>query len=698
MHNTQAQKQADNEAHTLLQSGPRNRQIELMNAARSGASLDPAKLTAQIYENMSAAHDRWTSMDRVEAAIHASDLSQLPALYGSHDRLGIFRQGLATGKALMEDSLAYGHGHFNSSTQRYTLINGSPFGLHPAMFIPTLKLQASAEQLRYWLPLAESGKIIGTYCQTEIGHGTFVRGLETTATFDPATDEFVIHSPTVSSTKYWPGGLGFSCSHAIVMAQLIVGGKDHGVHPFMVQLRSLTDYTPLVGIELGDIGLKMGYNATDNGYAVFTHVRIPRTHMMMRNSQLSRDGTYTKAPHSKLAYSTMVYTRKLICQTAAFQLAQAATIAIRYSVVREQGFMNSALSKNKEVSLMSYQSQRYRLLTSMARAFAILFASQACDAMYKDLAARQAQGDHSTLPYGHITTAALKAFATQTAADGAEDARKCCGGHGFSVLSGLPEIVSTVTPCATLEGENYVMYQQTARYLIKAAASVRARHPVDEPMRYLQMGLDDAAPPRSCSRNFSDPSIQYAVFRHRATRMIFECEQLLRDSQSRDGLSHDEAWNLHMLTLIAAAHAHIELFVLQSFMHKVDGITDPTTHRVVKNLCDLFALVAIESPMSIGSIGFMEDGHVVGAELRSIRALVNRALDELSPEAIALTDSWNFSDESLQSALGRKDGNVYETLLNWTRQLPINQDADKQGGMLKDEFTTYIKPIIRGKL
>jgi acyl-CoA oxidase len=27
-------------------------------------------------------------------------------------------------------------------------------------------------------------QIIGTYAQTELGHGTFVRGLETTATYD----------------------------------------------------------------------------------------------------------------------------------------------------------------------------------------------------------------------------------------------------------------------------------------------------------------------------------------------------------------------------------------------------------------------------------------------------------------------------------------------------------------------------------
>ena len=42
--------------------------------------------------------------------------------------------------------------------------------------------------------------------QTELGHGTFIRGLETTATYDPETEEFVLHSPTLSSYKWWAGG------------------------------------------------------------------------------------------------------------------------------------------------------------------------------------------------------------------------------------------------------------------------------------------------------------------------------------------------------------------------------------------------------------------------------------------------------------------------------------------------------------
>ena len=66
--------------------------------------------------------------------------------------------------------------------------------------------QGSEEQQAYWLPKAMSLEIIGTYAQTELGHGTFVRGLETTATYDEQSQEFVIHSPELTSTKWWPGG------------------------------------------------------------------------------------------------------------------------------------------------------------------------------------------------------------------------------------------------------------------------------------------------------------------------------------------------------------------------------------------------------------------------------------------------------------------------------------------------------------
>ena len=87
------------------------------------------------------------------------------------------------------------------------------------------------------MPLIENVDIIGCYAQTELGHGSNVAGLETTATFDRERDEFVIHTPSITATKYWPGDMGMFSSHAVVFARLIIDENDYGVQPFMVQLR-----------------------------------------------------------------------------------------------------------------------------------------------------------------------------------------------------------------------------------------------------------------------------------------------------------------------------------------------------------------------------------------------------------------------------------------------------------------------------
>jgi hypothetical protein len=56
----------------------------------------------------------------------------------------------------------------------------------------------------------------------------------------------------------------------------------------------------------------MSYNGTDNGYAIFNQVRIPRTNLLMRHSQVSRDGTYTAVPlREKLVYGGMLNGRSI---------------------------------------------------------------------------------------------------------------------------------------------------------------------------------------------------------------------------------------------------------------------------------------------------------------------------------------------------------------------------------------------------
>lgn len=78
---------------------------------------------------------------------------------------------------------------------------------------------------------------MGAYGQTELGHGSNVKGLETVAVYDTATQTFKVTSPTDTSAKFWPGVLGQYCTHSVIQARTIVEGKDIGVQTFVIELR-----------------------------------------------------------------------------------------------------------------------------------------------------------------------------------------------------------------------------------------------------------------------------------------------------------------------------------------------------------------------------------------------------------------------------------------------------------------------------
>ena len=119
------------------------------------------------------------------------------------------------------------------------------------IFLQTVAGQGSDEQARFWVPKILNFEITGSYAQTELGHGSNVRGLMTTATFDKNTDEFILNTPTLRSVKWWPGALGKASTHCALYAQLLIDGKEKGLAVFMVQLRD-ENFLPLKGVRLGD--------------------------------------------------------------------------------------------------------------------------------------------------------------------------------------------------------------------------------------------------------------------------------------------------------------------------------------------------------------------------------------------------------------------------------------------------------------
>ena len=130
--------------------------------------------------------------------------------------------------------------------------------------------------------------------------------------------------------------MGVLGTHSAVFCKTIVEGKDYGVNPFLVQIRDMESHRPLPGIEVGDIGPKFGFQAKDNGYAIFKNVKIPRENLLKRYLTVDKDGKVKRLGNPLVVYSIMMFTRLQVMTSSSLCLAKSIMIATRYSTVRSQ--------------------------------------------------------------------------------------------------------------------------------------------------------------------------------------------------------------------------------------------------------------------------------------------------------------------------------------------------------------------------
>ncbi|KAL8103166.1 hypothetical protein AgCh_027635 [Apium graveolens] len=518
---------------------------------------------------------------------------------------------------------------------RFFMDESNYMSLHWAMFVPAIKGQGTEEQQEKWLPLAQRLQIIGCYAQTELGHGSNIQGLETTATFDSNTDEFIIHSPTLTSSKWWPGGLGKVSTHAVVYARLMTEGQYHGVHGFVVQLRSLEDHLPLPGITVGDIGTKFGngaYNTMDNGVLRFDHVRIPRNQMLMRVLQVSREGkcTYSDVPR-QLIYGTMVYVRQTIVTAASTALSRAVTIATRYSCVRRQFGSQNGGPETREA---------------------------------------------------HACTSGLKSLTTSATADAIEECRKLCGGHGYLCSSGLPELFAVYVPACTYEGDNTVLLLQVARFLMKTVSQLGSGIQPVGTTAYMGRAkhLMKCCSTVERAEDWLEPTPILEAFEARAMRMAASCAQNMAIfSNPEKGFAEMSA------DLAEVAVAHCQLIVVSKFIDKLkQEVPGKGVKRQLKFLCNIYALSLLHKHQG----EFLATSSITAEQASLATAQLRNLYSQVRPNAVALVDSFNYTDHYLGSILGRYDGNVYPKLYEAAWKDPLNDSA------VPDGYVEYIKPLL----
>ncbi|KAJ3357728.1 fatty-acyl coenzyme A oxidase [Allomyces javanicus] len=591
-------------------------------------------------------------------------------------------------------------------------------GVHYGLFFGALQSQATSNQLTYWVQKGALAvhNMYGCFLMTELGHGSNVQGLETTATFDEASDEFVIHTPSLSATKWWIGGAAHTATHGTVYAQLVVRGKRHGVKVFVVPLRDPKTGTLLPGIAIGDCGKKFGRDGIDNGWVQFTNVRIPRSYMLMKHTQVKRDGTVIDPPLAQLSYGALIQGRVAMVVDSGNTAKKALTIAIRYGAIRRQFASPGA---DQETKLLDYTIHQHRLLPLLAQTFAMHFAGREVDAMYtalmEQLDSVQPGQDMTTvletLKETHATSAGLKAYCTWTTLNLIEQCRQTLGGHGYSEYTGLAPMLKDWAVQCTWEGDNTVLTLQLGRFLVgccreaiaaktkgtraKLGAGVAYLAQVPEILkRVCPVPVDEASGEVKDAMAVLDPSILRTAFEVAAACAVAKATREFEAALSKHMQGVSETNKKARAAATERAHedsAHARFVAAKThsmgylFGKFVDGVAKAPAdlaaplHRLVQ----LYGAHAITEHAGV----FLTSGYLTAAHVSAVQTAMNALLRDVRKDAVPLVDAFNLTDFVVGSPFGAKDGNIYERYFE--RVTKLNPPLPKA-----PYFESTIKPLL----
>ncbi|KAG0589378.1 hypothetical protein KC19_1G017400 [Ceratodon purpureus] len=421
-------------------------------------------------------------------------------------------------------------------------------------------------------------KYPGCFAMTELHHG-----IQTTATFDRLTNEFVINTPNEGATKWWIGNAAVHGKFASVFARLKLPSPDShldtdmGVHAFIVPIRSMENHSVLPGIEIRDCGYKVGLNGVDNGALRFRNVRVPRDNLLNRFGDVSKDGEYTSIlPTINKRFAAtlgeLVGGRVGLAYGSVGVLKAASTIAIRYSLIRQQ----FGPPNKEEVSILDYQSQQQKLMPMLSSAYAFHFATEYLVDRYSEM---------------------KKTHDDEVIADS-------CGGHGYAAVNRFGALRNDHDIFQTFEGDNTVLLQQVAGDLLKQYKRKFEGGALSVTWTYLKDSMGTYLSQTNPVSTHREGTFEYVELQlgsiwtgcitlsehslYRTARLLHTAALRLRKHSKR--LGSFGAWNRCLNHLLTLAESHIESVILAKFSESVERCEDKQTRKVLNTVRDLYAL------------------------------------------------------------------------------------------------------------
>ncbi|OBF84873.1 acyl-CoA oxidase [Mycobacterium sp. 852002-51163_SCH5372311] len=499
----------------------------------------------------------------------------------------------------------------------------------------------------------------GCFAMTETGHGSDVQALETTATYDPDTEEFVIHSPTPTARKDYIGGAAETASIAAVFAQLITheNGEpvNHGVHCVLVPIRD-ADGNDLPGVTTSDCHYKGGLPGVDNGRIMFDHVRVPRVNLLNKYGEVEPDGTYTSPidnPNRRFftMIGTLIRGRVTVGGSAGAAAQVALDIATRYALQRKQF---SSPDDDREVLIMDYLVHQRRLFPLIARSYALQFAQNELVSKCHDLQTSDVV-DADEQRELEARAAGLKAANTWHASKAIQEAREACGGAGYMAENRLIALRADTDVFTTFEGDNHVLTQLVAKELLTAYADdIRSMSPV-EWVRFAANAVGDRVMKRTAAEaimqrivDASQDSEEEGSLFNRGTQvtMFEERENYLLSSVARrlQGKSKEmsafDAFNAVQDHVLHAASAHIDRVILEAFVAGIESCEDAEARELLEMVCDLYALSVIEDDKA----WYIEHRYLSTERAKAVTRGINDRCRKLRPHAETLVDGFGIPE------------------------------------------------------
>jgi acyl-CoA oxidase len=512
-----------------------------------------------------------------------------------------------------------------------------------------------------FLPGIIDFRVPGCFAMTETGHGSDVQSIATTATYDPETQEFEIHTPFRGAWKDYIGNAAVHGRAAVVFAQLVTQGVNHGVHALYVPLRDESGaFLPGVGGE--DDGVKGGLNGVDNGRLHFDHVRVPRTNLLNRYGDVAEDGTYTSSIASPgrrffTMLGTLVQGRVSLDGAAIVAQKIGLQIALTYATQRRQ----FPTGGGDEGVLLDYGRHQRRLIPRLATVFAQQFAHEQLLRTFDDVFSGREdtpdkRQDLETLAAG------FKALSTWSALDTLQECREACGGSGFLAENRLTGLRADLDVYVTFEGDNTVLLQLVGKRLMTEFAAKAPRDATStakfvatqvgtkladvSAVRALQQNVVDRGSVAHAVKDLQDADTQRTLLAERVDTMIADIAMALR-SAGKDKVAQARILNEKQNDLIEASRAHAELLQWEAFTAALDDAPEGDTRTVLVWLRDLFALGLLEQHMA----WYLLHNRLSAARGQAVSAYIDRLIRRLRPLVPELVATFGYEQGHVRAPI-----------------------------------------------